>query len=1188
MTEAFGRPSKLETRAELLSLFQNPSQDFAAISFFFWNGEALTKERLTWQLEQLRSKGVGGTIVSYIHQANLDIDNSDPLIFSAAWWELFVWFIGESKRLGMKVGIQDYCIVNPMLEQLAVNFPELRGAALENIQLEVVGAGAVTLEIPEAAALVSVRAFPKLEDRLDAEASLDLQPLMMGGTLEWAAPDGRWTVVAVYASPKGFNPLHSTAGARAIKRLYAPFETHCADELGQTLAVFFQDELDFGNRMPRWSPEVLAEFKQRKGYDLEPELAALWFDLGARTSKIRIDYADVVTQLTEDHYFKSVYNWHERHGTLFGHDNLGRGDITEGSSAYGDPMRTMRWYSAPGSDDPHLEGKRRFMGFKVNSSIAHLYERPRVWNEGFYGSGWGVTPANLLAALNEDFAYGVTLFNPHAVYYTTLGGWWEWAPPDFHFRQPYWNMTAPFWTYITRISALLSSGHHRCDVAILYPSTDLEAGFTDAVGCAEELGRELVETGLDFDFLDFESLARATIEDSSLNVSGEQYRVLIFPNVHAVRFSSLQQALAFKRAGGIVLALGCIPTCTDRLGSDDPEMRAMLEELFADFTPSTAALISTIDANLERDFIPGEANICVLHRVIEEQDLYFVFNKSAESRAVTPLFRNLGQAEVWDAWTGTTQTARGCQREGAHQRVPLILEPHAARVVVFDRTRAAVQIEATRETIVNRLSLNQDWGFELVPLLDNRHGDFRQPASLEPLRPELRHFKCLETSLEEDWSAATVSDADWQEVLADYGTHFWQLEPVPEDTNLESLEEILLSLEQIDPRENLEWNGLSLRWEEYAYSERFGIENDQLLTHWLTGPHGLKGQVPDEYLDVTQGEPSATENGYVYLWTTFENAQPTYLSAKSRASYRLWLNGQLALEQPLSLGAAHYAPWDIPIYDAPVLQTPVANARYRVLLRLQLEPVQRTRAGLSLRATQNQAARGLELVANGFDHRPNQNDQITWLRCLTPPGTNNLRVHVRGTLDAWLDGQALETVSTSTNTDGSRTVELATTIPPALTSVLALRIDADAGHYGGAALAQPITFDCHAKTVLLGDWAEFSLNNYSGGAKYHQHIHLEPLKAGQRLELRLGEVVAAAEIKVNGISAGILLTAPWSVDITQLVHAGQNTLEILIANTVANEFSNLPSPYVNSAQTKSGLFEPIELIWFESAINSRS
>jgi hypothetical protein len=76
-------------------------------------------------------------------------------------------------------------------------------------------------------------------------------------------------------------------------------------------------------------------------------------------------------------------------------------------------------------------------------------------------------------------------------------------------------------------------------------------------------------------------------------------------------------------------------------------------------------------------------------------------------------------------------------------------------------------------------------------------------------------------------------------------------------------------------------------------------------------------------------------------------------------------------------------------------------------------------------------------------------------------------------------------------------------------------------------------------------------------------------------------VIAAAEIIVNGIGAGVLLTAPWKMDISNYVQAGQNTLEILVANTVANEFCDAPSPYVNSAQTKSGLFGPIELIWLE-------
>ena len=136
-------------------------------------------------------------------------------------------------------------------------------------------------------------------------------------------------------------------------------------------------------------------------------------------------------------YFEPIFRWHEARGTLFGHDNLGRGEMRPGRAHYGDYFRSMRWYSAPGCDDPKINGQRAFKGLKVNSSIAHLYQRPRVWVEAFHSSGWGTTPAEVVAALNEDFACGANVVNLHGLYYTTNGGWWEWAPPDFHFRQPY-------------------------------------------------------------------------------------------------------------------------------------------------------------------------------------------------------------------------------------------------------------------------------------------------------------------------------------------------------------------------------------------------------------------------------------------------------------------------------------------------------------------------------------------------------------------------------------------------------------------------------------------------------------------------------------------------------------------------------------------------------------------------------
>jgi alpha-L-rhamnosidase len=1193
------RATETPAREALLERFKSPSSEFAPISFYFWNGEKLTRERLSWQLEQLRAQGILGTIISYIHRPVGNIDPGDPPVFSEDWWALFGWFLQESKRLGMRVGVQDYCIVNPTLEALAAEHAELRGAELGQVHGRVSGGESLRLELPKGARALAVRAYRSGGEHLMLEASLDLLESLdslSAGYLEWSAPDGDWCVVAVYRIERGFNPLHPLSGARAIERLYAPFEARCADEIGRTLAVFFQDELDFGNSTPRWSAEVSSEFKRRKGYDLEPELAALWFDLGPRTEKLRIDYADVVTQLSEDHYFKPVFDWHERHGTLFGHDNLGRGDMVEGHRAYGDYFRTMRWFSAPGTDDPHLQGPRRFAGFKVNSSIAHLYGRPRVWNEGFYGSGWGITPEQLLAALNEDFVYGATLFNPHALYYTTFGGWWEWAAPDFHFRQPYWPLTGPLWQYVTRLSFLLSSGHHQCDVAVLYPITDLEAGFGGAEETATAFGRRAMDDGLDFDFIDFESLECAVVSGEShvfgeLRVAGGSYRALVFPAVRAVRHSSLVKALEFKRAGGAVIALGFAPTCTERTGRDDPELAAMLEELFdGNIVVDEVAALEYLNNHLERDFVTDTANICALHRMIDGLNAYFVFNRSDQRRRVTAQFRTKGQAELWDAWTGEARPAMGVTLEGRQQRLELILEPHAAQLVVFsqDATPSSppVQVEVSRRV----LEFPMVWQTDIVPILDNRHGDFRQPPEQSLVGPELRRFRhAEETEASLDWSAPDLDDSDWQEVQAGYGPRFWKLGPVPPRVDLEALEQHLLTLERIDPNLTLEFSGVRLTWSEYRISERFGIEGDPLLKHWLTGPHGLKGRVPDEFIDVGEANP-ATAGWQVYLWTSFDSprTETVPVTAGSRAAYRVWLEGQAVISQDQSLGAGRHEPWGIPDYGAPIRQGDGLSreGHNRLLLRLTIEPDQRTRAFVVVGNGTDEpdakpAALGLRWFSGEnavhFDHRPTESPRVEWLRCLAPPGTRRLWVAAHGSLRAWLGGELLEVVQEGQTDSGARRYRLEVASQQPEAAILALRIEPDAGRSGGAMLAEPIRLECGPGSAPLGDWVQIGLSGYSGAVRYRSSLHLERPPSGTRAELSLGRVLAAAQVTVNGYEAGICLAAPWTLDVTEFLCDGENEIEILVTNTLANHLSDTPTPYVLEGQTDAGLFGPVQL-----------
>ena len=144
---------------------------------------------------------------------------------------------------------------------------------------------------------------------------------------------------------------------------------------GKGRIFFFSDELNFNIRGRLWNVFFADEFQKRKGYDIRPDLYLVFEEDCPEAVKIRLDYYDVIVQLEEENYFGPVFQWHEDRGMTYGCDQPGlQSDIIKN---------------------------------KVASSIAHLYQRPRVWVEDFY--------------------------------YSTYGGFWEWAPPCNCVRMPYWK-----------------------------------------------------------------------------------------------------------------------------------------------------------------------------------------------------------------------------------------------------------------------------------------------------------------------------------------------------------------------------------------------------------------------------------------------------------------------------------------------------------------------------------------------------------------------------------------------------------------------------------------------------------------------------------------------------------------------------------------------------------------------------
>ena len=398
-----------------------------------------------------------------------------------------------------------------------------------------------------------------------------------------------------HAVERGFDYFSAAACRRLFAMVHGRFEQRVGHLFGSVIAGSFQDELP---NMPTWSPDFGERFIAETGYDPLPHLAALWEDLGEDGARFRGDYHRVRGALAERSFFRPLHEWHERHGLLCGVDQqIGarEGEPVASSEIYGDYVRTHRWFSAPGSDH-HGDAK-------LHSSLAHHYGRPRVWIESFHTSGWGGTLEETFDWLLPWLGAGATLYNPHATYYSTRAGWWEWAPPATDWRQPYWRHYEPFARAVARLCSALSWGAHACEVGVLYPAATARAalrldGTGEAGRRAEAIYLDIVgrmrwfdpqpgalnRLARDFDVLDDDSVAAAAVRDGQLRIGRESYAAIVLPGCAVLEARTAERLTEFVDAGGTLIAVGPPPAHAAGVGADD----AAVAELAARFASGAA------------------------------------------------------------------------------------------------------------------------------------------------------------------------------------------------------------------------------------------------------------------------------------------------------------------------------------------------------------------------------------------------------------------------------------------------------------------------------------------------------------------------------------------------------------------------------------------------------------------------
>ena len=598
--------------------FLDPPMDCRPHTYWWWPGNAVTKEEITWELEQMHEKGMGGVIITSAAPQVYEKGNIDYL--SDEYLEMVRHAILTAKRLGMKVVLNfsagwafggDWIPEEDRSQSLVPAWIGLKGpqkfsGPLPTFEKAPDHRGEIRAEnIPDTRKLAAVVAGRIEDGVLVPESLVEITSKTREEVLTWRVPEGQWRIMAFwlqytgqrsYANHSTLDHFNRAAVERYCDYLGGKFQETFGDEFGKTLQAFHCDSFELAN-LPNgiyWSDSLLAEFKKYHDYDLKKYLPAIWWDLGEITPNIRYDVSEILDRVGHDAFFRTFLGWCEAHGIQGSMEPIGfPTDVIESAGSASLPMMEI----TPGEKDAVPWFDTRIGPKKYISSGAHLYGRNVVSVEAYTYIHWELyrtTLEELKIAGDGFFRAGANKFFNHGYSYSPERDVAPSRSIPFAARishpNVWWKHYPLLAEYVARCSFMLRQGRPAADIAVYSP---LANQWTLDVlnarkwtrdfdwGC---LGNLLVANGYDFDLLNDDILQNhAVSRDGKIVVRDLDYQILILPNIHALPLATMRFIQRYVREGGAAIVLEQIPSRSVGFvdyKEKDRELQAIASEIF--------------------------------------------------------------------------------------------------------------------------------------------------------------------------------------------------------------------------------------------------------------------------------------------------------------------------------------------------------------------------------------------------------------------------------------------------------------------------------------------------------------------------------------------------------------------------------------------------------------------------------
>jgi hypothetical protein len=553
------------------------------------------------------------------------------------------------------------------------------------------------------------------------------------GKLQWQVPAGEWTIMRFGFTTSGAEVSTSSGkwqgrvidymNAKYFNRYWDTFVDPLLQSIGPmagtTLRYLQTDSWECGGI--NWSDQFAEEFKKRRGYDLYtylPIAAGKIIENREVSNAFLADFRKTIGDCIADNHYRVFSERAAKYSIGIQPESAGpHAGPLDGLKNYGFNEIMMSEFWSP---SPHRSRHEERFFVKQASSAAHIYNKQLVGAESFttIGRHWNDVPwATMKPAFDHEVCSGLNLVVLHTFTCSPkemgLPGQEYFAGTHINPNITWWHLSKTFFDYLKRCQYIQQQpGTTVTDILYYY------GDHVPNIGHLKEHDPANVLPGYDYDLINEDRLLALDVKDSKIVLPhGVSYRALVLPTHKVLSLAALRKIKTLASKGAIII--GARPERLVSLSGNPgstTEFKNIVTELWGNGIDTVGAknvgagkiIWGKVVRNvLAENGVPPDFSVInnekngsfdYIHRVVNGDDIYFVSSQNQTESAASFSFRITGkQPELWDAVTGTIQTAKAFREENGRTILPLEFDPYGSIFVVF-RNNAKPSIAGTATT----------------------------------------------------------------------------------------------------------------------------------------------------------------------------------------------------------------------------------------------------------------------------------------------------------------------------------------------------------------------------------------------------------------------------------------------------------------------------------------------------------